>query len=64
MGQRLRRPPAAMSQFHLVHTFVGDLEQGIGVISVGGHKESGTGSEGGLEGLEEYMSKTAVQVHI
>jgi acyl-CoA reductase-like NAD-dependent aldehyde dehydrogenase len=34
---------------------------GTGVMSVGGHKESGTGVEGGLEGLEEYTSTTAVQ---
>jgi len=37
---------------------------GIGVISVGGHKESGVGLEGGLQGLEEYTSKTAVQVFV
>jgi acyl-CoA reductase-like NAD-dependent aldehyde dehydrogenase len=33
-----------------------------GVVSVSGHKQSGIGSEGGLEGLEAYMSKTAVQM--
>ena len=37
---------------------------GIGVISVGGHKESGVGLEGGLDGLEEYTSKTAVQIFV
>jgi acyl-CoA reductase-like NAD-dependent aldehyde dehydrogenase len=34
---------------------------GIGVLSVGGHKQSGIGAEGGVEGLEDYMSRTAVQ---
>lgn len=37
---------------------------GIGIISVGGHKQSGVGSEGGLEGLEEYTTKTAVQIFV
>jgi acyl-CoA reductase-like NAD-dependent aldehyde dehydrogenase len=37
---------------------------GLGVISVGGHKESGVGVEGGLEGLEHYTSKTAVQFFV
>lgn len=32
-----------------------------GVLSVGGHKESGLGTEGGIEGMQEYTSKTAVQ---
>lgn len=35
---------------------------GIGVLSIGGHKESGIGVEGGLEGLEQYLRKTTVQV--
>jgi acyl-CoA reductase-like NAD-dependent aldehyde dehydrogenase len=34
---------------------------GVGVLSVGGHKQSGVGIEGGLEGLEEYTIRTAVQ---
>ena len=37
---------------------------GIGVMSLGGHKESGLGVEGGLEGLEEYVSKTVVQMFV
>ena len=37
---------------------------GIGVVSVGGHRESGIGTEGGLEGLEHYTSKTAVQIFV
>lgn len=37
---------------------------GRGVISVGGHKESGLGVEGGLKGLEEYTSETAVQFFV
>jgi acyl-CoA reductase-like NAD-dependent aldehyde dehydrogenase len=35
-----------------------------GVLSVEGHKESGIGVEGGLEGVEAYMSKTAVQFFV
>ena len=37
---------------------------GIGVLSVGGHKESGLGVEGGVDGLSEYMSNTAVQMFV
>jgi len=37
---------------------------GMGVLSVGGHKESGLGTEGGLQGLEECMSRTAVQIFV
>lgn len=37
---------------------------GAGVMSIGGLKQSGLGSEGGLEGLEEYMTKTAVQLFV
>lgn len=33
-----------------------------GVISVGGHKQSGIGTEGGIDGIKEYMTRTAVQV--
>jgi acyl-CoA reductase-like NAD-dependent aldehyde dehydrogenase len=36
----------------------------VGVVSVGGHKESGVGVEGGIEGLEAYVSKTAVQIFV
>ena len=35
-----------------------------GIISVGGHKESGVGVEGGLEGLKGYTSQTAVQLYV
>jgi acyl-CoA reductase-like NAD-dependent aldehyde dehydrogenase len=35
-----------------------------GVLSMGGHKQSGMGTEGGLEGLEAYTSKTAVQYFV
>jgi acyl-CoA reductase-like NAD-dependent aldehyde dehydrogenase len=34
---------------------------GMGVMSIGGQKESGLSAEGGVEGLEHYLSKTAVQ---
>lgn len=36
----------------------------INLLSIGGHKESGIGAEGGLEGLEEYTTKTAVQYFV
>ena len=35
-----------------------------GVISIGGFKQSGIGTEGGIEGLQEYMTKTVVQYHV
>jgi acyl-CoA reductase-like NAD-dependent aldehyde dehydrogenase len=35
-----------------------------GTLSVGGHKQSGIGTEGGLDGLEPYMSSTAVQIFV
>jgi acyl-CoA reductase-like NAD-dependent aldehyde dehydrogenase len=37
---------------------------GVGVMSIGGHKESGIGIEGGIEGLEAYTSQTAVQFFV
>jgi acyl-CoA reductase-like NAD-dependent aldehyde dehydrogenase len=37
---------------------------GVGVLSIGGHKESGIGTEGGMEGLEDYTSKTTVQYFV
>ena len=37
---------------------------GEGVLPVGGLKESGLGIEGGLEGLESYMTRTAVQIFV
>jgi acyl-CoA reductase-like NAD-dependent aldehyde dehydrogenase len=33
-------------------------------LSIGGHKQSGIGTEGGLDGLEAYMSRTAVQLFV
>ena len=33
-------------------------------MSVGGHKESGIGVEGGIEGLEAYTTRTAVQYFV
>jgi acyl-CoA reductase-like NAD-dependent aldehyde dehydrogenase len=35
----------------------------LGTIPVGGHRDSGIGVEGGLEGLKSYMSHSAVQVY-
>lgn len=35
-----------------------------GALSVGGHKQSGIGTEGGVEGLEAYTVKTAVQYFV
>jgi acyl-CoA reductase-like NAD-dependent aldehyde dehydrogenase len=37
---------------------------GVGVLCIGGHGESGIGAEGGIEGLAEYTSKTAVQYFV
>jgi acyl-CoA reductase-like NAD-dependent aldehyde dehydrogenase len=37
---------------------------GVAVLPIGGHKESGVGTEGGMEGLEEYTSKTTVQYFV
>jgi len=37
---------------------------GEGVLSVGGHKESGLGVEGGIDGLESYTTSTAVQLFV
>lgn len=37
---------------------------GEGVLSIGGHKQSGIGTEGGLEGLEAYTRKSAVQLYV
>jgi acyl-CoA reductase-like NAD-dependent aldehyde dehydrogenase len=37
---------------------------GPGVNSSGGHKESGVGVEGGIEGLQEYTSQTSVQLFV
>ena len=37
---------------------------GEGVLAIGGHKESGIGLEGGVEGLDAYTSKTAAQFFV
>jgi acyl-CoA reductase-like NAD-dependent aldehyde dehydrogenase len=37
---------------------------GDGVVSVGGHKESGIGVEGGIDGLASYTTSTAVQIYV
>jgi acyl-CoA reductase-like NAD-dependent aldehyde dehydrogenase len=37
---------------------------GESVISVGGLKQSGIGMEGGIEGLEQYMTRSAVQLFV
>ena len=36
-------------------------EVGGAVMTIGGHKQSGLGGEGGLSGLAQYTSSTAVQ---
>jgi len=36
---------------------------GEGVLTVGGLKQSGIGVEGGLEGIQAYMTQTAVQLY-
>ena len=37
---------------------------GVGVLTVGGHKDSGLGVEGGIRGLEAYTTETAVQLFV
>jgi acyl-CoA reductase-like NAD-dependent aldehyde dehydrogenase len=37
---------------------------GVGVLPIGGHKESGIGVEGGIAGIEDYTTTTAVQVFV
>lgn len=37
---------------------------GAGVLSIGGHKESGIGAEGGLAGLQAYTNETTVQFFV
>jgi acyl-CoA reductase-like NAD-dependent aldehyde dehydrogenase len=37
---------------------------GTGILSIGGHKQSGFGVEGGIEGLKAYMHKTSVQYFV
>jgi hypothetical protein len=33
-------------------------------MGIGGHKDSGIGLEGGIEGVEAYTSSTAVQIFV
>jgi acyl-CoA reductase-like NAD-dependent aldehyde dehydrogenase len=37
---------------------------GVGMLAIGGHKESGIGTEGGIESLKEYVNKTAVVMYV
>ncbi len=37
---------------------------GEGVLAIGGHRESGIGVEGGIQGLEAYTTQTAVQLFL
>lgn len=37
---------------------------GPGVLTVGGHKQSGMGAEGGIQGLEAYTIETTVQMSV
>jgi acyl-CoA reductase-like NAD-dependent aldehyde dehydrogenase len=48
----------------IVVNATGKTVGGVEGITVGGHKQSGIGAEGGLEGLEAYMTKTAVQYFV
>jgi acyl-CoA reductase-like NAD-dependent aldehyde dehydrogenase len=51
----------------LIIVSTGDRSQGGpsgGVLAIGGHKESGIGVEGGLEGLEAYTRQSAVQLFV
>ncbi len=35
---------------------------GVGALPVGGHKQSGIGAEGGLQGLEDFTRRSVVQI--
>jgi len=35
-----------------------------GATAIGGHKQSGVGVEGGIDGLAEYLTRTAVQIFV
>lgn len=37
---------------------------GEAALPIGGHRQSGIGAEGGLEGMEAYLSRSAVQVFV
>jgi acyl-CoA reductase-like NAD-dependent aldehyde dehydrogenase len=48
----------------IVVNATGKASGGTEGITVGGHKQSGVGAEGGVEGLEAYTSKTAIQYFV
>jgi acyl-CoA reductase-like NAD-dependent aldehyde dehydrogenase len=48
----------------IVVNATGEPVGGAEGITTGGHKQSGIGVEGGVEGLEAFMSKTAVQYFV
>jgi len=37
---------------------------GPGILSIGGHKQSGIGLEGGVEGLKAYTRESAIQIFV
>jgi acyl-CoA reductase-like NAD-dependent aldehyde dehydrogenase len=37
---------------------------GPGILSIGGHKQSGIGVEGGTDGLRSYMRESAIQIFV
>lgn len=37
---------------------------GPGILSIGGHKQSGVGVEGGTDGLRAYMRESAIQIFV
>jgi len=37
---------------------------GSGILSIGGHKQSGIGVEGGVEGLKAYTRESAIQIFV
>jgi len=39
-------------------------DAGGAMMTIGGHKESGLGAEGGIAGLVEYTTSTAVQIFV
>ena len=63
MGRAHRMSQAIRAGWIVVNA-TGQALGGAEGITVGGHKQSGIGTEGGVEGLDAYLSKTAVQYFV
>jgi acyl-CoA reductase-like NAD-dependent aldehyde dehydrogenase len=63
MGRAHRMSQAIRAGWIVVNA-TGKALGGAEGITVGGHKQSGIGAEGGLEGMEAYLSKTTVQYFV